>query len=61
MPNYIIECWKNKLAELHQELNALKSQEPSEENLARVNEIEKNAKGITLAIRQYKQAHGMAA
>lgn len=61
MANSVIESWKVKLAELRQELNALKKAEPTEENRQAVLEIEKKAKGIALAIRQYKSAHGMAA
>lgn len=61
MANHVVESWNNILAELRQHLNALKKAEPTAENLAAVKAIEKRSKAITLAIKQYKAAHGMAA
>ena len=57
----IVESWQYILAGLRKELNILKKAEPTEENLKQVNSIEKRAKELTLAIKQYKAAHGMAA
>ncbi len=46
---------------LYKELNALKKAQPTERNLEAVRSIEKRAKELTIAIRQYKLSRGMAA
>lgn len=57
----IVKSFELKLQELRKELNILKKSEPSEENLARVNEIERNARELTHTIKVYKLGHGLAA
>ena len=57
----IVKSFELELIELQEELNILKKKEPSEENLARVNEIERNARELTHAIKVYKLGHGLAA
>lgn len=57
----VIESFNFKLRELRKELNTLKKSEPTPENLNRVNEIERNARELTNAIRVYKLGHGLAA
>ena len=52
---------KFSLQTLHKELNTLKKAEPTEENLAAVNAIEKKVREIQQARRTYAAAHGMAA
>lgn len=49
------------LQSLRKELNELKKADPTDENLAAVNSIEKRAKEITAAIRVYAKAHGITA
>ena len=61
MSYQVVESWKFVLQGLRKELNALKKAEPTEENRARVESVEKRARQLTVAIRQYKLAHGMAA
>ncbi len=57
----VVKSFELKLQELRKELNILKKSEPSEENLARVNEIERNARELTHAIKVYRLGHGLAA
>ncbi len=57
----IVKSFELKLQELRKELNILKKSEPSEENLAQVRKIERNARELTNAIRAYKLGHGLAA
>lgn len=51
---------KNELRELRLELDILKTSEPSETNLARVQEIEKRAKSITHFIKMRCEQYGLA-
>ena len=57
----VIESFNFKLRELRKELNTLKKSEPTPENLNRVNEIERNARELTHAIKVYRLGHGLAA
>ena len=57
----IVKSFELELQELRKELNILKKSEPSEENLARVRKIERNARELANAIRAYKLGHGLAA
>lgn len=57
----IVKSFEFKLQELRKELNTLKKSEPTPENLSRVKEVERNARELTNAIREYKLGHGLAA
>jgi len=48
------------LQSLRKELNELKKADPTAENRATVNSIEKRAREITAAIRTFATAHGMS-
>lgn len=54
-----IKLMKIKINELEKELNALEKQAPTPENLARVQEIKKQANGIRMAIRHTQQKLGL--
>ena len=54
-----IKLMKLKLAELYQELNALKRAGYSPENLERVRDIEEQAKRIQVAIQHKKRSLGL--
>lgn len=54
-----IKLMKLRIAELLKELNALEKQAPTPENLARVQEIKKQANGIRMAIRHTQQKLGL--
>lgn len=56
----IIEQMKLRIAELYQELNRLEKSGYTPENLARVHEIEKQAKDLKMAISHKKKAIGLA-
>ncbi len=54
-----IKLMKLKLAELYQELNALKKAGYTPENLERVRDIEEQAKRIQVAIQHKKRSLGL--
>lgn len=54
-----IKLMKIRIAELYQELNRLEKAGYSEENLARVCEIEEQAKALTIAIKHMQRKLGL--